>query len=115
MSHQIPEEKMRILEDMAKTIEINLNNLLNTTKRITLKHIEEYEAKWPIEKQYLKIYEETGEAEKAYNRQLPTDNMEHFDILFSWITLAHFRDKTREENYKAILECLIKFEGRSWI
>ncbi len=113
--NEIPVDTMERLRKLADKIEESLNGLIETTAPITEKHVEEYEAKWPIEKQYLKIYEETGEAEKAHTRNLDTEDEEHMDIQFSLLTLMHFRKKSRGENKIAILKCLIKFHRRGWI
>ncbi len=112
---EMPEEIKEKLAKMAYQITESLESLLAITQPITKKHIEDHEGKWPIEKQYLKLYEETGEAEKAFARNLPGVDQEHMDIMFSFLTLMHFRNNKKEELYNAILECLIKFERRGWI
>ena len=112
---EMPDETKKKLENIALQITESLELLIEYTRPITKKHIEDHEGKWPIEKQYLKLYEETGEAEKAFARNLPTVDQEHMDIMFSFLTLMHFRDNKSGEIYQAILECLIKFERRGWI
>ena len=111
----IPEETQTALKAMARNIQVNLTNMLNTTKSIHAKHLEDHEGVWPIDKQYLKLYEEMGEAEKAYSRNLTNQNMEHMDVMFAFITLMHFKNLNADDLYLAILECLTKFHRRGWI
>lgn len=115
MSQSLPEEHKKMLRNKALDISNILWDLVQITKPITVKHIESHEAKWPIEKQYLKVYEEVGEAQKAYERNLPNKNEEHMDIVFSVLTLHHFYDMDKEQMLEAIYTCLVKFELKGWI
>ena len=115
MSTSLPEETRKKLMDKAVQITDLLWNLLQLTKPITEAHIESHEAKWPIEKQYLKVYEETAEAEKAYSRNYPNKNEEHMDIIFASLTLHHFYNMSKDDMYKAILACLVKFWKKGWM
>ena len=104
-----------MLLSKAQKITSILWNLVQETKSITDAHIASHEGKWPIEKQYLKVYEEVGEAQKAFERNLPKKNEEHMDIVFADLTLLHFYDMTKEDMLRAIYDCLAKFHRRGWI
>lgn len=111
----LPEETVRKLQAEAKKLTDIFWQLVQETQPITKAHIESHEGKWPIEKQYLKVYEEVGEAQKAYERNYPDKNEEHMDIIFSSLTLHHFYDMSKDDMFLAIYSCLVKFEGKGWM
>lgn len=113
--NEIPEEIDQKLHLLARNIAINVHQLREATKNITLKHIEDHEGNWPRQEQYFKIIEEVVESEKAYARNYNDENEEHFDILFALLTLYHIRDKSKEEDEKAIYDCLVKFHRKGWL
>jgi len=115
MINEIPTEIDEKLHQLAKVIEINWHQLREATVGITKKHQEEHEGPWPISEQYLKIYEETGEAYKAYMRTEPDEDVEHMDIFFSMLTLSHRRNKTRACDVDSIYACLVKFHKKGWL
>lgn len=106
------EEQIDVLADI---ITNSLWMLIQTTKPITDKHIEDYEAKWPIAEQYLKVHEETDEAYKGYKRNLTGWKQEHLDMMFSQLTLFHLHNFKKEDIRKEVKDCLIKFHERGWL
>lgn len=105
----------KIINELTEKLFDTFWNLIELTRPITQKHISEYEAKWPISEQYLKIHEETTEAYKGFKRNLVGYKEEHLDIFFSLLTLFHFHDFSKEDIKIEIKNCLVKFHQRSWI
>lgn len=111
----LPETTIKKLEDKAHKLTDIFWQLVQETKPITEAHIADHEGKWPIEKQYLKVYEEVGEAQKAYERNYDDKDEEHLDIIFASLTLHHFYNMSKDDIFSAIYLCLIKFEAKGWM
>lgn len=111
----LPEARKIQLQDKAKQLTNFFWDLVQATKPITEAHIESHEAKWPIEKQYLKVYEEIGEAQKAFERNYDDKNEEHMDLIFASLTLHHFYNMSKDDIFQAIYSCLVKFDEKGWM
>jgi len=103
------------IDRMTDVITDNLWKLIELTKPITNKHLEDHEGPWPISEQYLKIHEETSEASKAYYRNLPNKTEEHLDIFFATLTTYHRQNFKKPELREAVKDVLTKFHERGWL
>lgn len=108
------ERVQRQIDESSEHLTNRFWELINITKQITDKHIDDHEGKWNLNDQYLKIIEECVEAQKAHSRNLDDKNEEHLDIFFALLTLFHFQNFTRDEIEIAISKCLEKFHERGW-
>ena len=103
------------IDAMADVITNNLWKLIELTKPITDKHLEDHEGPWPLSEQYLKIHEEATEAYKAHTRNLADKTEEHMDIFFSTLTTYHRQKFTKSQLQAAVKDVLTKFHERGWL
>lgn len=115
MINEIPQEILEKIHLMAESITEKLWDIVEITRPITIKHLEDHEGSWNESDQYCKIHEETVESKKATDRNLPDKNKEHLDIFFSWLTLIHNKKMTKRESYGAVFADLVKFHQRGWL